>query len=343
MQGFREPRSHGIGHRRFRGFVVQTTVGWKRRLACCGSERVGQTVEVKLARHFETDDAWDPTKVLTALDFDTVAAGDADVQVLPNRTESATNAPRSTQHGPKGTCGGLGVVRRLDVRGRGDFDQRKTKAVKVVEHALARFGLHGRELSCAVFLQANDVDAHRPFRCLKGPVLSHQRRPLETARVGAVNHRLAHGLHQVHRASLQQRRDGEGHVHGVVVKGQRRAFVEFDEPGVGRLNVLETSTALGLKPCGDVHGATFTSGCSKAAACSWPRFRDGFFRDIVEFAGLTGVEFPRRQLLVNLNPAHEAQGFRVEGVGVTYVALGLRHGHATHTSDMSATVGFTPP
>ena len=49
------------------------------------------------------------------------------------------------------------------------------------------------------------------------------------------------------------------------------------------------------------------------------------------------------QLLVDLNPAHEAQGFRVQCVGVAHLALGLRHAQATHTSDMSATVGFTPP
>ena len=298
---------------------------------------------MELSSHFQANDAWNPAKILAALDLHAVPTRDADVQVLTDGAKPATNAPRATQNRAKSTRGRLGVIGCLHVWGRGDLDQRQPQAVEVVRHTLTGFGVHGAQFPRAVLFEADDVNANWTFGRLQGPVLGDQGGPLEAAGVRAVHHGLAHGLHEVNRAGLQQGRDREGHVNGVGVERKRGALVEFDEARIGRLNVFEAATALGLETSGHVDRTAFAARCPQSTVGPRPRVRHGLLGDVVQDAGLAGVEFPGGELLMHLDAAHEAQRVGVQRVGVAHLSLGLRHAQATHRSDMSATVDLRPP
>ena len=119
-----------------------------------GAQVAGQTVEVQLACHLETDDARNPIEVLTSLDLHSVSAGDADVQVLSDAAEPPPDPAGVAQDLTQSDGRLLGVRGRGDLRFGGDLDERDAQPVEVVDHLLSMAsGVH-IQFARRVLLQA---------------------------------------------------------------------------------------------------------------------------------------------------------------------------------------------
>ena len=116
-------------------------------------------------------------------------------------------------------------------------------------------------------------------------------------------------------------------------------FVKFDETSVGRLGVDERTVSLGFKAGSDVNGSAFTTAGAQATLKGRPVFGEGIDGDVVEFAGLSGVQFSRGELLVDLKTAHESQLVRVQLRRPVNIAHGfIGHVLAKRSPFMSTTL-----
>ena len=205
MEVERKVLGHGCSDVFFGFRVVLISVRWQCRETKIGTEVVGQPVEMQLSRHLQSNNGRNPIEVLTALDLHSVSSSDGDVEVLTNASESAADAPCSAQNAAQRNGGGLGMVGRPDVGGGGDFNQREAQAVEVVDDLLAVSKVDRVQLSCAVFLKAHHVDAHRPLRSRQDAAGRNEGRSLKTAGVRSVNHRFPHGLNQGNGLCVEER------------------------------------------------------------------------------------------------------------------------------------------
>ena len=107
---------------------------------------------MELAGHLETDDSRNPVKVLTALDFDAVSAGEADVEILSDGTQSASNHAGVTQQGSECQCGLFRMFGALHIGRCRNLHKGHSEPVECVYDDLAVLGRAGVEFSRRILL-----------------------------------------------------------------------------------------------------------------------------------------------------------------------------------------------
>jgi hypothetical protein len=106
--------------------------------------------------------------------------------------------------------------------------------------------------------------------------------------------------------------------------------IEFNQSSIGALNINEGTVSARFEPCRNVDCTTFSTSRSKLTFKPLPIGRNGVDCDVIEKSRLPRMEFTGRQLLVDLNAAHEAKLLRNEGRSIcnfTNWFSGLRFGH----------------
>ena len=105
------------------------------------------------------------------------------------------------------------------------------------------------------------------------------------------------------------------------------------------MGIDEGTVPFGFKAGSDVDGSAFTTAGAQATLKGRPVLGKGVNGDVVEFAGLAGVQFSRGELLMDLKTAHEPQLVRVQlrrPVNITHGFIG--HVLAKRSPFMSTTL-----
>ena len=80
----REVVRNGLGNPLFHGVVIVVSMRWQGWEVKGRSQLVCKTIKMELSSHFQTDDLWNPRKVLTPFDLHPIPRSDRDVEILTN-------------------------------------------------------------------------------------------------------------------------------------------------------------------------------------------------------------------------------------------------------------------
>ena len=249
--------------------------------------------------------AWD------SLDLHPAAAGDAHVHVLAGGAQAAAGAAAGVRHAGDEAHACLDVPGVQEV-GFGDrLGQRHAQSVGAEDDAVAHVG----DLASRVFFQGELADAQDLVAAQDavaegdGAAQAHHGRALEARGDGAVQVLLAHDVELAHELEVIEARHLQGVAHGLLVHGEGRGVVHLVGADAAACQPVDDLLA-GL----ELHqgGAVVLAQLTQRGAHMTQDL--GVHARGADASGAAAEELALRlELLVDLQPAQEAQGVVVGG------------------------------
>ena len=147
-----------------------------------------------LTNHFQANNAWYPSKILTSLDLDSIATCDTHIQVLTNRAKPSSNTSCIPQRSAQGLSSFFCVFWRLDIWRCGNFNQRNAKTVEIVDDLFSMICGKTVQFASTVFFQTEYIDTNISCLGIENTIRRNECCSLKPACIRAINDRLSHRL-----------------------------------------------------------------------------------------------------------------------------------------------------